>query len=119
MTKGIAVRTILLLVIGIIVVAILTYLVYSYTRSTVISLSACRSKITGMCTRCIVAGCLIYGPFPLDLIQICGRTRASSEIFDPNTGCAQYDEYSGWNNVQNCWNVNMGVKDLCKQVGVG
>ena len=56
MSKGIAIQTILLLLVGTIVAGILIYLVYSHTRSSVLTLSECRIKITDMCIRCKTSG---------------------------------------------------------------
>ena len=52
MAKGIAIQTILLLLVGIFVVGILVYLVYSYTRSPTLSTMECRTIATSWCTSC-------------------------------------------------------------------
>jgi len=55
-SKGIAIRTILLLLIGILVVSILTYLVYSYSTGSTLSEYECRGKMVSWCTGCSNAG---------------------------------------------------------------
>ena len=52
MQKGIAIQTILLLVIGIFVVGILVYLMYRYTSGTTIDCAGCQAKFINWCTLC-------------------------------------------------------------------
>jgi len=52
MRKGIAVRTILLLVIGILVAGILVYMVYRSFTGTTLSQEECRSRAISYCTLC-------------------------------------------------------------------
>ncbi len=53
MSKGIAIQTILLLLVGILVIGILIYLVYSYTTgSSSLSVTDCRAELTTICTVC-------------------------------------------------------------------
>jgi len=53
--KGIAVRTILLFLIGILVVALIVYLVYTTFSGTSLSQQDCRSMMVGWCTTCWTA----------------------------------------------------------------
>ncbi len=56
MSKGIAIRTILLLLVGILIAGILIYFVYSYTTgSASLSTTDCLSKVTSWCTSCMVS----------------------------------------------------------------
>ena len=55
MSKGIAIQTILYLLLGIIVVGIIVYLVYTYTTGGQLSEQQCRSRIITWCTGCSVA----------------------------------------------------------------
>jgi len=52
MKKGIAVETILLLLLGILVVGILVYLLYKYVFNPVLPEQVCRSRATSWCTFC-------------------------------------------------------------------
>ena len=55
MSKGIAIETILYLLLGIIVVGIIIYLVYTYATGGQLNEQQCRSKIISWCTGCSVA----------------------------------------------------------------
>jgi len=55
MSKGIAIETILYLLLGIIVVGIIIYLVYTYTTGGQLNEQQCRSKVISWCTGCSVA----------------------------------------------------------------
>ncbi len=52
MNKGIAIRTILLLLSGIIVAGIVIYLFFIYTRTSIISESECRARLSEICMLC-------------------------------------------------------------------
>lgn len=56
MSKGIAIRTILYLLLGVIVVGILVYMVYTYTGGAQLDEQQCRSRVITWCTGCSVAG---------------------------------------------------------------
>lgn len=56
MSKGIAINTILYLLLGILVVGILVYLVYTYTTSPGLDINNCRSIVTNWCNSCMIAG---------------------------------------------------------------
>ena len=49
--KGIAIQTILLLLVGILVVGILVYLVYTYTTGSTLSKYECQTNVINWCTR--------------------------------------------------------------------
>ena len=67
MKKGIAIQTILLLVVGIIVAGILVYLVYSYTTGQTLSAHECRAKMMSWCTNCYNVGGGTSITLPLEL----------------------------------------------------
>ena len=52
MTKGIAIQTILLLLVGILVVGIVVYMVYRYFVGAPIGEQECRAKAISWCTTC-------------------------------------------------------------------
>jgi len=52
MNKGIAITTILTLVVGIVVVGIIIYLVYTYVLTPVIPENECRALAVSWCTQC-------------------------------------------------------------------
>jgi len=52
MKKGIATQTILLLLLGILVVSILVYMLYTYVFNPVLPASVCRSRAVAWCTLC-------------------------------------------------------------------
>ena len=51
MSKGIAIQTILLLVVGILVVGIVVYMVYRFTTGSTLSKYECQSRVVSWCTR--------------------------------------------------------------------
>lgn len=52
MRKGIAIQTILLLVIGVLVAGIVIFMVYRYASSSVISEGECQARLSEICTLC-------------------------------------------------------------------
>jgi len=52
MTKGIAVQTILMLLVGILVVGIIVYMVYRYFVGAPLGMEECRSRAITWCTAC-------------------------------------------------------------------
>ena len=52
MSKGIAIQTILLLLVGILVVGILVYMVYRYFIAAPLGVEECRSRAITWCTAC-------------------------------------------------------------------
>jgi len=52
MTKGIAIQTILMLLVGILVVGIIVYMVYRYMFSPGLSQNDCRAQLVSWCTTC-------------------------------------------------------------------
>jgi hypothetical protein len=56
MSKGIAIQTILTLLLGILVVGIVVYLVYTYTTGPGLDINKCRTIVTNWCNSCMIAG---------------------------------------------------------------
>ena len=56
MSKGIAVNTILYLLLGVLVVGIVIYLVYTYALGPGMSIQDCRSRVQNWCNSCKIAG---------------------------------------------------------------
>ena len=52
MTKGIAIQTILMLLVGILVVGIIVYMVYRYFVGAPLGEAECRTRITAWCSQC-------------------------------------------------------------------
>ncbi len=100
MSKGIAIETILLILVGIIVVGVLVYLIYSYTSTGQLSAQECRARLTELCMQCAVKG--------------------FSTAYTLNTtitlDCSKYAEFSGWSGVNNCNNAK--TDGLCKELGI-
>ena len=55
MSKGIAIRTILLILVGTIVAGVLIYLVYSFSTNPTLSRTECIPIVTDWCTRCMIS----------------------------------------------------------------
>jgi len=56
MSKGIAIQTILMLLVGILVVGIVVYMVYRYMFSPGIGIQECRGRVVSWCTSCAAVG---------------------------------------------------------------
>jgi len=72
MSKGIAIQTILYLLIGVLVVGVVVYLVYTYIMSPVLPETQCRAIATSWCTSCKTSGWVAAGPEPSDDLEACG-----------------------------------------------
>ncbi len=55
MSKGIAINTILYLLIGVLVVGVVVYLVYTYVTGAGLDSQSCRSIVQNWCTSCKIA----------------------------------------------------------------
>lgn len=64
MTKGIAIQTILMLLVGILVVGIIVYMVYRYFVQSPLSEQECRSRALVWCTGCKNTNTGISPPTP-------------------------------------------------------
>lgn len=101
--KGIAIRTILLLLIGVLVAGILIYLVYSYgTGSATLSISECISKVTSWCTACMTAEWQSGLTSDLE-IRDCGNKIRGGLAWNDNTNCG-----AGSSKNDCCNAVNIG-----------
>ena len=105
MSKGIAIRSILLLLIGILVAVGLIYLVYRYATSSQLGMEECRAAIISWCTTCVNAG-WIGGPNTPQTVRDCGDTTKGG-----------YTEFSIFLNNGNCGDPN--TKTDCGLMGLG
>jgi len=87
MSKGIAIQTILLLMVGTLVAGILIYLVYSYTRSPTLSKTECIAEVTNWCTTCMISGWNKDIECPQD-VKDCGNLILGNEWWTGNDNCA-------------------------------
>ncbi len=99
--KAIAINTILLLVVGMIVVGVMVYLVYTFTSGPTMSVQQCKAKMIQYCTLCANTNC--------------GDIPTPSEL---NTACANYPELSNWGNNNNCQVGTGNTPDDCEALGV-
>jgi len=72
MRKGIAIQTILLLLVGIIVVSILVYMIYRYTGGGVLNEQSCRSEMISWCNLCL-GGKFQSGPAMSEGLKDCAK----------------------------------------------
>ncbi len=105
--KGIAINTILLLVVGTITVVVIVYLVYHVTTTPVLSMQECKRTIIQYCTLCA----------NLDFGNLYGTPQKVVE-------CGQkYSEFSTWidNAGGNCRDgpATGETERECKALGVG
>ena len=108
MKKGIAIRTILLLVVGILVVGILVYLVYKSSSTVAFSVSECRSRLMTICDFCM------NNDWDDDV-------DFSSEQFKTVSECKNYAEFFYWSdNTGCCDSVPLcgDSKGDCKHMGL-
>jgi hypothetical protein len=98
--KAIAINTILLLVVGLIVVGVIVYLVYTFTSGPTLSVQDCKTKIIQYCTLCANVGWTGIDT-PQTLID-CGNKYPELSVWRDNTDCA-----------------TGGTKADCEAVGVG
>jgi len=93
MSKGIAIQTILYLLVGVLVVAVVIYLVYTYVMSPVLPETQCRSLATSWCTSCKTSGWVAAGPAASSDLQACGGNYWSAPTWDDcstaGTFCSQ------------------------------
>ncbi len=82
MSKGIAIETILYLLVGILVVGIVVYLVYTYVIGSPIDENRCRSMAISWCTSCKNANggdwTKVAGPTPSTDLQTCATNYFST-----------------------------------------
>jgi hypothetical protein len=73
MTKGIAIQTILMLLVGILVVGIVVYMVYRYFVGAPLQMEECRARAIAYCTGCtnIDPDGAVEGPNPSDGLCEC------------------------------------------------
>jgi len=84
--KGIAINTILLLVVGMIVVGVIVYLVFTFTTGPTISVQECKAKMMQYCTLCANNGWT--GISTPDELNDCGDDYPELSVWSVNTNCA-------------------------------
>jgi len=85
-TKGIAIHTILLLVVGLIAVGVIAYVVYTSFTGSTLGREECRARLISYCTSCQVAGWTGAGPSLDDLADECCNKYFGSG-FGPTYNC--------------------------------
>ena len=80
MSKGIAIQTILLLLVGTIVAVIIIYLVYTYTSTTALSAKECEARFISWCTQCSMLGRSSTSPITTAFYNECNTQLASIGI---------------------------------------
>jgi hypothetical protein len=101
MSKGIAINTVLLLIIGIIVVVVMIYLIYSTATKPALSIEQCKTKMRQHCILCANMG------WERAIL-------ASQELIDCGN---EYSELSDWSDNTHC--TVGGTKTDCQAIGVG
>ena len=88
MSKGIAIRIIMFLLLGILVAGIIIYLLYTSATGTQLSEQNCRSRVITWCTGCNVAGWLPnVGEPGSDLISCAPQYFAPGEDWSSGVDC--------------------------------
>jgi len=89
--KGIAIETILMLLVGILVVGIIVYMVYRYMLSPSLTIEECRQLGVNFCSSCRAAGCLVTANEPAVCSDISSATidsRCDTYFSDRPGSCA-------------------------------
>ncbi len=84
--KGIAIRTILLILIGVIVLGVFAYLIYKASRTKTLSVFECKAKL-------------------IDICRICKNVNWSEDYDIPSdiiTECSKYPEFFYWTGKDTC-----------------
>jgi fluoride ion exporter CrcB/FEX len=106
MKKGIAIETILLLLVGILVVGIITYLVYRYSTSSSLSVTDCRGSLSTICTMCSIQK---------DWTGNVWSVALSADYKTTIKTCNDYNEFSSFlENSASC----ADIKNQCKLLGI-
>jgi len=91
MSKGIAINTILYLLLGVLVVGVVVYLVYTYVTGAGLDVQSCRSIVQNWCTSCKIAnwadgfGAITVGSD----MEVCVDTYFATTAFEPrDADCA-------------------------------
>lgn len=109
-SKGIAIRTILLLVIGVFVVVLVGYLVYRQISGPVMSCTECRSMFISFCTSCCGRNDMkSYTQWTI------GGTSMSDELRDCANKCDLHSQSYGTDCTSG---GNVGMPLSCHSVGV-
>ncbi len=92
MSKGIAIQTILYLLVGVLVVGVLVYLIYSYVMNPVLPETQCRAMATSWCTSCKAVDFASAGPKATSDLENCGPNYWTAAVWD-NCGAAATKEF--------------------------
>jgi hypothetical protein len=108
MSKGIAINTILMLLVGILVVGIVVYLVYKFMLSPGLSQTECRTQFVAWCTSCKASG--FAGGFDLgnqlaDCINKYGFCPTKDCKYDQ--ACSEYPSKPNYYNLTACPTVGI------------
>jgi hypothetical protein len=95
MKKGIAVRTMLLILIGMIVVGIMSYLIYRAATTKTLSVFECKAKLIDICRICENTGW--DEKYMLDIDDT--EDDAYGKIIKP---CKEYPEFFYWHDNKDC-----------------
>lgn len=91
--KGIAIRTVILILIGVIIVGVMAYLIYKTGSTEVLSIYECKAKLIDICRICKNTNW--DGGYDLD-------SDADSLASTVITPCVGYDEFSYWSGTDDC-----------------
>ena len=107
--KGIAIQTVLMLLVGILVVGIVVYMVYRYIFAPPLSIQECRAQFISWCTTCKATN--FNGGFVLgDNLANCVNKYG---FCPPNGNCRLTDDCDGHTTGADYYNVT-----ACPTVGV-
>ena len=115
MRKGITIRTIMLISVGVFVVGILIYMVYKYASGSMISEADCNARITEACTVCKGVN---WKKWPSTDCSVDPTwCEVNKKFFEMIWKCAaEYPKFSAFSGVGPAGCEDM--KDPCKMLGV-
>lgn len=97
MKKGIAIETVILLLIGILVIGIMTYLIYKASANKTLSLYECKAKLMDICKICKNTN--------WDAIYLLNDLAIPNNLYNTViTPCSTYSEFFYWSDNTCCGN---------------
>ena len=108
MSKGIAIRSVLLLLIGFLVAGIIVYLVYKYASGSIISEGECNARLSEICILCKNSGWIGWP----------SRTNpVDAPFFQVIDDCSSYSKFSSFACGGTCESCTQ-LQNPCKGFGI-
>lgn len=103
MSKGIAIRTILLIIVGLLTAVLIIYWIYSVTRSPILTATECQTRLMNWCTNCMNAQWDNGVYMPDDVKECVSLAGPGFGAFSDNNCCSDVDCADGKSSGLNKW----------------